>query len=242
MLTTLTLPALVTLAELITACSIGGSSTTHEALARVIQTTSQGQTTYIYDATSGAAYTPESLPRALATARGLTRSGHAVYVGLAALNASWVLEQGYSLEHAFTPCTHIALASEHLDAVLLKHKPSSTNDWHLAFASYLEPTSDSRRKTLGVIELSAAITLSPAPELHTSRSSFEPRGNYTLGQGLFFQGGAPALEQKPPSEQARVNERAGDKEGGEQTGNAEDERADEPAEKSASSEPRGGRP
>lgn len=177
----------VTLVELLTLCAVGTQPAlevqTQRALGQVIQITSLGQPTWVHNATTGASYTPATTEEATALTRGLERSGHTVYVGIAAINTVWLDRYGYDLEQSFDACTELEIASEVLGTLIQKRRPKSQDDWHQLFATYLEPR-PGRRTEQATIELSAKIALASPLSTRDERETFEPRGSYTLNRSM----------------------------------------------------------
>jgi len=210
----------VTLAELITMCSLATSPNpdhVHDTLHRVVLAHSKGNSLTILDATTSTTYAPGDVRKAAAIVAGLEASAHRVHVGLAGLSSTLRRRLGVDVEHALDPCTNIGFASLELERVLGKKKPADVDALHRGLAAYFHPKQPTH---LQAIDWGSRVLLVPhvsvRAQVSAPASARAPTVTFSLGRSSIFpDGGTPKTPPKksPPTPSPPVEAKAAPKTG-----------------------------
>lgn len=192
----------VTLAELITMCSLASTPNihhVHDTLHRVVLAHSGGDALKILDATTGATYKPADVRAATHIIAGLEAGSHRVHVGLAGLSSQLRRRLGVEPRRALDPCTNIGFATLELERVLTKKTRSDVDALHRALASYFHPSDPTH---LQALDWGSRVLLVPRVSVRTQidapLDARSPTVTFTLSQSPIFPSGGQPPSDEPP--------------------------------------------
>lgn len=186
---------LVTLAQLILACSLSSEPEVENTLYQVVMVGSQGAP-YFIQTGQGHTYLPKTRERAETLLSGvLAVPGARVHIGLSALPSSRLKAHTLEPERALDACTNVGIASLELEALL--QDATTLQARHEALAAYHAPDDPTSTTALA---WGARVLASPEVDVREEAESDTPREGPTfkLVRSAFYAGGepkAPALEQ-----------------------------------------------